>query len=103
MTEVECEYCGELFDKRGIGAHQRHCDGAHEETMTPELDGLEAKARERDDGQCRRCDASERLVTHEVDPDVGQELANVVTLCGTCEAEIEGLHPRTKRTKIRSD
>ena len=103
MTDVECEYCGESFDKRGIGAHQRHCDDAQQETMTPELAGLEAEVRERDDGQCASCGTDSGLVAHEVDPDVGQERANLVTLCGHCEAQLEGLHPRTKRTKLRSE
>lgn len=73
MSEVECEYCGDSFDKRGIGAHQRHCDGAEEEAMTPELDDLEAEVRRRDDGQCRRCGGSKNFVAHEVDPDVSHE------------------------------
>ena len=103
MSEVVCEYCGDSFDTRGIGAHQRYCDGANEATVTPESAGIEATVRARDDGQCRLCNTSENLLAHEVDPDVGQELANLVTLCARCAAELEGLHQRTKRTKIRVD
>ena len=103
MSEVVCEYCGDSFDTRGIGAHQRYCDGANEATVTPEPAGLEATVRARDDEQCRRCEATTALGVHTVNPAVGQELANLVTLCARCAAELEGLHPRTKRTKIRVD
>ncbi|MDB2225605.1 hypothetical protein PM023_13090 [Halorubrum ezzemoulense] len=103
--EVECEYCGDSFDKRGLGAHQVHCDDAQEEETQPdsipsEPSDFEAKVRTRDDGQCARCESTQGLVVHDVDPDVGQERANAVTLCVACDEELSGLHPRTKRTKI---
>ncbi|AUX08928.1 hypothetical protein AArcSl_1297 [Halalkaliarchaeum desulfuricum] len=109
MTEgsdtVECEYCGEEFDKRGIGAHKAHCDGAEEAQTAPRqaVDGLEAEVYARDNGQCRRCGAEESLDVHQVDSDKEPVRANLVIVCAECEAEIEGLHPRTKRTKIRFD
>lgn len=103
--EVECEYCGDSFDKRGIGAHQASCDEAIEETTQPDYDdSLEAKVRARDDGACVRCGATDSLTLHIVDPDVGSErIANVLTLCADCDDDVEGLHPRTKRSKIHSD
>jgi len=103
MSEVDCEYCGDSFDKRGLGAHQRYCDGAQEATVTPESAGVEATVRARDDEQCRRCGATSALGVHTVSPAVGQELANLVTLCAPCGAELDGLHPRTKRTKIQTN
>jgi len=102
MTEVVCEYCGDSFDKRGIGAHQAHCSEANEEEMQPKRSGFEAEVRARDDEQCVRCESTEALVIHEVDADVGHERANAVTLCKPCEQELSGLHPLTKRTKIRA-
>lgn len=105
MTEVQCQYCGELFDERGLGAHQRHCDSATEAEVTPDdesLTGLAAEVRDRDDGRCLRCGADSSLRVHEVDPDVGHQRANLITLCDSCEAGLEGLHPRTKRTKVHT-
>ncbi|CDK39654.1 hypothetical protein [Halorubrum sp. AJ67] len=103
--QVECDYCGQEYDKRGIGAHEAHCDEATEEEMQPDsgasdLSTFEAEVRARDDGQCARCESIEALVVHDVDPDVEQERANAVTLCEQCEDELTGLHPLTKRTKI---
>lgn len=99
MSEVPCKHCGEPFDKRGIGAHEAHCDG---ETPEPELTPLETSVHDRDNGRCRRCEADEDLVYHTVNGAIGRERPNVVTLCAACENEIEGVHPRTKRTKIQS-
>ncbi|NGM69180.1 hypothetical protein G6M89_09200 [Natronolimnobius sp. AArcel1] len=105
MSDVECENCGEMFDKRGIGAHKAHCSGGNqdEDPDEPEFDGLEAEVYERDDGACLRCDATENLTIHTVNPGVRAEKSNLVTICESCEAEIGDLHHRTKRTKIRSD
>lgn len=104
MSNVICEYCGDEFDERGLGAHQRYCDAGEEstsETDSSALSGLEARAQDRDNGKCRRCNTTESLGVHEVDTRVGRELANVVTLCASCEDVVAGLHPRTKRSKIR--
>ena len=104
MTEVQCEYCGEYFDKRGLGAHQAHCDAAQEEHNQPDYDDIfEAKLRARDDDECISCGSQTELTFHTIDPAVDRELRNVVTLCTGCANDVEGLHPRTKRTKIRSD
>lgn len=106
MTETECSYCGEFYDVRGIGAHEASCD-ASIETADAGLpvdsdDPVDAHVVSRDDGTCVRCETDEDLHLHEVDPSVGHEKANVVTLCADCEGDVDGLHPRTKRTKIRS-
>lgn len=98
--QVECDYCGQEYDKRGIGAHQAHCDEALGEEIQPDPSGFEAEVRARDDGQCTGCGATEDLRVHDVDPDVGRERANCVTLCEPCEAELSRLHSLTKRTKI---
>lgn len=109
MGKVECEYCGDLFDSRGLGAHQVHCDeateesGTEEETILEPEDEIEAHVVARDQGTCTRCGVDDASVHHIVDPDVGREKANVVTLCGDCDDDVSGVHPRTKRTKIRGD
>ncbi len=104
MSEAQCEYCGEYFDKRGLGAHQAHCDAAKEEHSQPDYDDFfEAKLRERDGDECVSCGAQTGLTFHSIDPDAERELRNVVTLCKGCVDDVQGLHPRTKRTKIRSD
>lgn len=105
MTETECSYCGEFYDVRGIGAHEASCDASLEKAdagLDVDLDDeVEAHVASRDDGTCVRCGGDEDVRLHEVDPSVGHEKTNVVTLCADCEDDVDGLHPRTKRTKIR--
>jgi 5-methylcytosine-specific restriction endonuclease McrA len=102
MTEVECEYCGELFDEQGLATHKHYCDEAPDEDESEPMadySELEREALDRDDGACVRCKAEAELTVHTVDPDVGEQLSNLMTLCVECEEEVSGLHPRTKRTK----
>ena len=104
MSEVQCEYCGEYFDKRGLGAHQAHCDAAQEEHSQPNYDDFfEAKIRARDGDNCVSCGADDDLTFHRIDPNADRELRNLITLCADCSSEVKGLHPRTKRTKIHDD
>lgn len=42
------------------------------------------RAKDRDGWRCRRCGAAGRLEVHHLDPDGGDELENLVTLCRTC-------------------
>jgi len=104
MTDehVDCEYCGESFKKQGLAAHQRYCDAkeAEEATAVPEYEGTEAKVVDRDDERCLRCESTAELVVHQIAPDRDVAINNLVTLCEGCEADLDGLHPRTKRTKI---
>lgn len=116
MTEdtddrVPCDHCGELYDRRGIGAHEASCSEASSDEDTsapsdttdadPEWGGVELEVLERDNGQCRRCGSDEDLVVHVINRAILGKRSNLVTLCADCEAEIEGLHYRTKRTAIQ--
>lgn len=105
MSDVQCEYCGEYYDKRGIGAHQRHCEGAEADESTPEagMSQLEAAVHERDNGRCVRCDTDADVVIHQIDTNTERQKPNLVTLCESCDSEVADLHPRTKRTKIQSN
>lgn len=102
--DVQCEYCGEYFDKRGIGAHKASCNEAIEETSQPDYDDtLEANVRARDNGACVRCGTTDSCTLHTIDPDVGSDrIANILTLCADCDDDVDGLHPRTKRSKIHN-
>ncbi|MCU4754253.1 hypothetical protein OB919_20095 [Halobacteria archaeon AArc-curdl1] len=102
MSEVECEYCGELFKEQGLGTHQRFCGGAEEEDGQddPTHTDLEETVLERDNRACRRCNVQDDLVVHRIDSAQSDNLRYLATLCVRCDGEIEGLHPRTKRTKI---
>lgn len=101
---VDCEYCDESYKKQGLAAHQRFCDAkeAEEATTVPEYEGTEATVVERDDDRCLRCDSSAELVVHQIAPDRGDAINNLVTLCEGCDSDLDGLHPRTKRTKIQN-
>lgn len=103
--EVQCEYCGEYYDKRGIGAHQASCDEAIEETSQPDYeDSFEAEVRSRDNDECVSCGSTTALSLHTIDPDVGSDLLpNVLLLCADCTDDVSDLHPRTKRTKVHSN
>ncbi|WP_152422174.1 hypothetical protein [Natrialba asiatica] len=105
MSDVECEYCGEAFKEQGLPAHQRYCDAVEEEGSQggPEYSDLEEAVLERDDNACVRCDADGDLIVHKIDPSGEDENRNLVSVCGDCDGEIDGLHPRTKRTKIQSE
>jgi len=99
---VECKYCGESFHKQGIGAHEASCEGVNraENPHEPEFYNLEADVYARDDEQCARCGADDVFDIHQIDPSVGAERANLVSLCEECVDDVSDLHPITKRTKI---
>ena len=102
MAQVECEFCGDEYDEQGLAAHQRYCDEAEEagSNNDAEYSELEETGLERDDRSCECCEDEDNLVVHEINPKYDDDIRYLVTLCKDCEAEIEGYHPRTKRTKI---
>ena len=68
-----CEWCGDTFASRGIGAHKRYCDAKPEESeqtkseseentsisvSDPSKRPLQADVVERDGCQCKRCGVS---------------------------------------------
>ena len=104
MSKVECEYCGEYFKEEGLATHHRFCDAAEEDGSQEDAghSELEETILERDNDSCARCESEEHLVVHQIDPNRGDVRSNLVTLCEECDAELEGLHPRTKRSKIQN-
>ncbi|MCU4744510.1 hypothetical protein [Natronoglomus mannanivorans] len=104
MTKVECEYCGESFKEQGLATHQRFCDAAEEDDSQDgaEYSELEEAVLERDGDVCARCEGTEHLVVHQIKPDHDDDQRYLVTLCEECDDELDGLHPRTKRTKIQN-
>lgn len=110
-----CEFCDDEYKARGLATHQRFCDEAEATDGTDDTDetddegdtntsvnrsDFEDSVLERDDFECRRCGATDGLVVHPVDEEIGEVLNNNVTLCADCEADIEDYRPVTKRTAI---
>lgn len=55
---------------------------------------------ERSDGTCQLCEDEDVEVLHKLIPDGEQVTRNLVGLCESCDGKLEGLHPRTKRSKV---
>lgn len=51
---------------------------------TPEWQRQRKRAKDRDGWRCRRCGHAGRLEVHHLDPDGGDDLDNLVTLCKPC-------------------
>lgn len=118
MSDEElCEYCGKAYSPQGISMHEQHCDEnpANQDDDSDEGDdaadpsgvGVLADSSEvgeavleRCDGTCQFCEDVEVETLHKLNPDDGRTTANLVGLCRSCEDELEGLHPLTKRSKV---
>lgn len=102
---VECPDCGNSYKgERGLSTHQRMSDceasddcGDEEAAPACVYSSLEQQALDRDE-VCRGC-SSEQIEPHYLNSDV-EKLSNIVSVCDDCLDEIDGLHPRTKRTVL---
>lgn len=122
--KTPCQYCGEEYSSQGVHAHERHCDENPEnqddedETAAADEGGdsvfatsvnddadlteVEEVVRDRADGDCENC-GEDYETFHRIYPDEPEATSNLFALCGDCEAELEDLHPLTKRSKVRHE
>lgn len=101
MSESECHDCGESFaSAHAVAVHQGQTDCGDDE---PEFTEFERRVLDRDDEDCRRCEA-EATVVHQIDAESESEarLPNYASLCATCRDYITGFAAVTQRTVIEN-
>lgn len=104
---AECDCGFEAKNATGLSAHQRACDEAGDDDSENRYDVDDSVSTavadavfERDSEKCMRCESTDSLTIHRYDEEGESIPQNLVTLCGECDALLEGGTPQTKRSQV---